>query len=198
MAIEGRVSNGIDRSPPGHMLQRRRVEDAHAGGDIQGIPAEVGADYLPGMSSVPCLKEKISRKIEGVGIDGRKQQGSRPEEAVFTTADSFRRDILYLSCPFIVAGDLPSVNDIGIQWICGDIPVFFHADGMPFPEGDLPVIAPGGDADGAALLLTAIYIIGEGVVGADMIELGGGLIVPGGKDLSPVAGDEGALVAGDQ
>src|SRR5450755_2167343 len=69
---------------------------------------------------------------------------------------------------------------------------------MPFAEGDLAVVAATGNADRAALLLPSAEAVGEGVVGADVINLRGGLVVPGTPGLPAIHGDDCALVAGDQ
>src|SRR5450755_343949 len=69
---------------------------------------------------------------------------------------------------------------------------------MPFAEGDLAVVAAAGNADRAALLLSGAKAIGEGVVGGDVINLRGGLVVPGTPGLATVHCDDCALVAGDQ
>ncbi len=93
---------------------------------------------------------------------------------------------MYLAGAFVIAGNFTAVNDIGIERIGSDIPVFLDADGMPFAEGDGAVIAAGGDAYGTTFLLTAINVVGKGIIGADVIKLGGGLVVPGREGLPSI------------
>ena len=69
---------------------------------------------------------------------------------------------------------------------------------MPLAERDLAVVAAARDAHGAALLLASVDVIGELVVGGDVVELGRGLVVPGAPGGAAVDGDDGALVAREQ
>src|SRR6185312_5232068 len=131
-------------------------------------------------------------------IGRRKKHGCRPKEPVFTAADNFGRNILNLSCSFVIPRDLSSVNNVGVQRIGCDIAIFFYTYGMPFTEGDLAVIAPGSDSDRTALLLSSIDVIWKGIVRAHVIKLSRGLIVPGRKGLSTVDRDDGALVTGNK
>jgi len=66
-----------------------------------------------------------------------------------------------------------------MEGIGGDEPVFVGAHRVPLSEGDLTVVAATDDADRPALLLAAVNVVGEFVVGADVVELGRGLVVPG-------------------
>src|SRR5690242_3999785 len=78
------------------------------------------------------------------------------------------------------------------------IPVLLGADGMPIAEVDLAVVAAARDAGRSALLLAAIDSVREGVVGADVIELRGGLIVPRAPGLAAVDRDHRPLIAGEE
>src|SRR6202167_2631842 len=89
----------------------------------------------------------------------------------------------------------PAVNNVRIEGIGCDVSVFDHADGMPVAEVDGAVVATTGDADRTALLLAAADAIGECRSDRDVINLRGGLVVPGAPGGSAVDGDESALVA---
>src|SRR2546422_9698447 len=94
--------------------------------------------------------------------------------------------------------ELPAVDDVGIERIGNGVSILFHADGPPFAERDVPLIPAALDAGRAALLLPAADAIGKGVVGADVIELRGRLVVPGAPRLAAVHRDDGPLVGGDE
>src|SRR5439155_9684114 len=98
----------------------------------------------------------------------------------------------------IVAGDLAAVDPAGMERVGGDVGVFVGPDGVPVAVGDLAVVAPADNAGGAALLLGAINVIGELVIGDHMVKLGGGLVVPGAPGLPAVDADDRSLVPGEK
>src|ERR1022692_4552839 len=79
-----------------------------------------------------------------------------------------------------------------------DVVVFLGAHGMPFAEGDLAIVAAAGDGGGSALLLPAVDPVGRLVIGDDVIELRGGLVVPTAPGSAVVDGDGGALIGGEE
>src|SRR5579871_3920991 len=87
-----------------------------------------------------------------------------------------------------------AINKIGIQGIGRDVPVFDHADWMPFADGDCAVVSTGGRTYGTALLLTCANGIGKKVVGDDVVKLRGGLVVPRTPGRAAVDGDNRALI----
>src|SRR5262249_54941301 len=89
-------------------------------------------------------------------------------------------------------------DDVGVQGVGGDVAVLLHRHRVPVAEGDRPVVAPARDAHRPALLLASAHAVRERVVGADVVELGGRLVVPGAPARSAVDGDDDALVGGDQ
>ncbi len=91
-----------------------------------------------------------------------------------------------------------AVDDVGIERIGRDVVVLFGADGVPIAEGDGAIVAAAGDGDGAALLLSAVDPIGRLVIGDDVIELRGGLVVPTAPGAAVVDGDGGALIGGEE
>ena len=135
-----------------------------------------------------CWREKHVR------IDVGKDQRHRCAEAYVAPAG--RQHVLHLAGGAIQARHAlrPAINDVGIQRIGRNITVFLGADRMPVAEGDLAVVAAAGDAGRAALLLAAVNPVGKLVVGADVIELRGRLVVPGAPGLAAVHADGGALI----
>jgi len=91
-------------------------------------------------------------------------------------------------------GDFAAVDQIGMQGIGRDVAVFFDADGGPIAKGDFAEVAAAGGADGAAFLLASVDPVGKLVVGDDVIELRGGLVVPGAPGLAAVDADGCALI----
>ena len=91
-----------------------------------------------------------------------------------------------------------AVNDVSVERIGCDVAVFDHAHGMPLAIGDGAVVAAAGDADGTALLLASANAIGESVADGYVINLRGGLVVPGTPAGSAVDGDDRTLVADDE
>ena len=139
----------------------------------------------------------LPAEIQHVRIDRRKNHRHGAHEAIFAAAAS-GAGAMFCTSPvdLIEARHLAAVNDVGIERIGRDVAVFFDAHRLPVAEGDLAVIAAAGDADRAALLLAAVDPIGKPIVGDDVIELRGGLVVPGAPRLAAVDGDGRALVAG--
>src|SRR5713101_6099480 len=84
-----------------------------------------------------------------------------------------------------------------MQRIGRDIAVFFDADGGPVAKSDFAKVAAAGGADRAAFLLASVDPVGQLVVGDDVIELRGGLVVPGTPGLAAIHADGRALVHGD-
>src|SRR6516225_6421086 len=143
------------------------------------------------------LEQDISREIENVRIDGREDHWGGAEKPVLTRLCGWR-NVLHSARGSIVATNLAAINVIRIEWINGDVAIFLSADGMKLTERDLAVVAATGNSCRAALLLATVNPIRELVVGADVVELGGWLIVPGAPGFPTVDGDNSSLVAGQK
>src|SRR5205085_9157410 len=113
-------------------------------------------------------------------------------------AQGFGRDVLGLPGRAIIAARLAAINDIRVERVGRDVAVFFDAYGVPFAEGDLPVVAARGDPCRAALLLPAVDPVGELVVCDDVIKLRRRLVVPAAPGAPAVDRDDRALIAGEQ
>ena len=103
----------------------------------------------------------------------------------------------------IVAGDdgrvRAGIDDVGIARIGRDVAALAAAHFVPVLAGDDAVVGPAGDGDGGVVLLRAVDAVGPLVVGGDVIELRGGLVVLLGPGLAAVDGDgDAAVVAVDQ
>ena len=134
-------------------------------------------------------------------IDGREHRGLGAVGAVFETAKRDGSDVLHLAGGPVKLRDLASaaaVNNVRVERIGCDVAVFDHAHGMPLAIGDGAVVAATGDADGTAFLLAAANAIGESVADRYVINLRGGLVVPGTPTGAAVDGDDRTLVADDE
>src|SRR5204863_4672394 len=67
----------------------------------------------------------------------------------------------------------------------------------PVAIGDLPIVTAAGDGGSAAVLLSGVEIIRKGLVGSNVIELAGGLVVPGAPGASAVKTDRRTLINAD-
>jgi hypothetical protein len=98
----------------------------------------------------------------------------------------------------IEARQLAAVDDVRVERIGDNVAVFLGRDRMPVAKSDPAIIAAAGDADRAAFLLAAVQPIRKCVIGADVIKLGRGLIVPGAPTLPAIDRDDRALIATEQ
>src|SRR5205807_7937922 len=78
------------------------------------------------------------------------------------------------------------------------VAVLLHADRVPVAVRDLAIVAPAVHAGGAALLLAAAHAVRERVVGVDVVELRGRLVVPGAPRHAAVQRDDGPLIGADE
>ena len=98
----------------------------------------------------------------------------------------FRLDALRLTGFFVKSGNFPAVDQIRIQRIHRNVPVFLCTDRAPIPKRDLSVIASRGDHRRSAFLLPSIHVVWKLIVCAYVIKLCRRLIVPGRKRLPSV------------
>src|SRR5260370_28802082 len=75
-----------------------------------------------------------------------------------------------------------------------DVAVFFDADRRPVAKSDFAKVTAAGGTDRAAFLLGAIHPVRKLVVGNDVIELGGRLVVPGAPGLAAIHADGRPLI----
>src|SRR6185295_7224575 len=176
----------------------RSAIDTDAVGHFGLFAREVGADNLPTVSAARRFEQHVAGEIKNVRIDRREDHRRGAKEAILAASSGFGRNVLDLARAPIEARDLAAVNDVWVQRIRRDVSVFFDADRMPFAKGDLAVVASTGDSNRAALLLSAVHAIWKLIVGDDVIELRGWLVIPRAPRLSAVDGDDRALIARNQ
>jgi len=153
---------------------------------------------LPALAAVHRPEQHVATEVQDVRVERREQQGHRPDKAVSPRPHRLGGHVLDLACAPVEARDLAAVHDVGVQRIGGHVAVLLGTDGMPLADSDLAVGAAAQDAGRSALLLAAVYAVGKGVVGADMVELCRGLVVPRAPRLAAVDRDDGALIAREE
>ncbi len=129
-------------------------------------------------------------------VERRKDDWLGPYHAEVRSWDRDRHHVLPLRRAPVIARQFAAKDDVRIERIGHDVAILFGRHRMPIAKGDLAIVAAAGDANRAALLLSAAQAIGKGIVGVHVIELRRGLVVPGAPRLPAVDGNDGALVAG--
>src|SRR5229473_1347089 len=130
-------------------------------------------------------------------IHRRENQRRGAIEAILFGAQNHRRNVTRLAGVAVEHRNLATVNQIRMQRIGRDVTVFFDADRRPVAKSDFAKVAAAGGADRAALLLASIDPVRKLVVGDDVIELRGRLVVPGTPGLAAIHADGRALVHGE-
>ena len=134
-------------------------------------------------------------------VERREHRGLGAVGTIFRVTKRDRSDVLHLAGGPVKLRDFASaaaINNVRVKGIGGDVAIFDHANGMPVAGGEGAIVAAAGNADGAALLLAAADAIGESWSYRDVINLSGGLVVPGTPGGSVVDGDECALIADEK
>src|SRR5581483_2644548 len=175
-----------------------RGEFAQVGRNAGIGAGEIGADDLPVVAAVARLEQHVAAEIQRVRVGRRKQQGRGAVEIVFPRAQYDGRNILGLVGDAVIASRFAAINNVGIEWVGGDVAVFLGADRNPIAEGDFPVIAAAGGSHRAALLLSAINPVRKLIVGNDVVELRRGLVVPGAPGRATIDAERRALVAAEK
>ena len=110
-------------------------------------------------------------------------------------------DVLHLAVFRVPPRQAPpqsrSVDDVGILRVGDVVVALVGPDGVPIAESDRAVVAAACDRHRAVVLLSAVDPVRETVVGGEVVELAGRLVVPAAPGRSPVHGDDGALIRAD-
>ena len=111
-----------------------------------------------------------------------------------------RRHVLHLAGARIparnAAAEARAIDDVRIGRIRQVVVALVAADRMPVAERERAIVAAAGDADRAGILLARVDPVREAVVGGEVIELAGRLVVPVAPVAAAVDTDHGTLVAG--
>src|ERR1700722_1405556 len=153
------------------------------------------------MAAIGGFEKNVGGVIQSVFIDRRKNKRLRAFGAEFSGVLHDGRNFPDLPGDPIVSGDVGAsraINNIWIHGIRNGISVLDGADRMPIAKSNFAIVASAGNADGAAILLSATHAIRESVIGNDVINLRGGLVIPGTPGASPICTDQRALIADQQ
>ena len=191
--------DGVDDAALGRRGRGASFVDADVGRHVPRLAREIGTDGRPPThAAARRLPQAVRREVQRPRIDRRKQHRLRSDDAIGIARRRARPNLDHFAGPPVVARDLPAVDDVGIERIGRDVAVFLDADGVPLAERDPAVVAAALHARGSALLLPAAHAIGKRVVGADVVELRGRLVVPGAPRVAAVDRNDGALIRGER
>ena len=194
-AARGR--NGVD-----HAAARSHLQVQRGGGCVQrlrraGVFArEVGADDVPVLTAVGAAVELLVGEIQHLGVAHGEGERQGPGAAMVVGIGQGGIDVARLARAQVEAIDAAAVEDVRIGGIGRDV-VALAAGGNFAEVGEVDAVAvrgAAGYAGSAGILLRTVDEVRETVVGADVIELAGGLVVPGAPACAAVQGNDGALV----
>src|SRR5437764_14214791 len=100
-------------------------------------------------------------------IHRRKDHWLGAQHTKILRAKGLGHNVLGLVGAPVIARELASVDDIGIERVGSHVAILFCGHRMPLANRNLAIIAPAGDADRAALLLSAANPVWKRIVGAD-------------------------------
>src|SRR5437667_10402289 len=109
-----------------------------------------------------------------------------------------RKYVLRLTGPTIESRQFTADDDVWIERIGNDVTIFLRRHGSPIAKRDLAFVAAAFDSYRTAFLLAAVKPIRKRVVGADMIQLRGRLVIPRAPALAAVERDDRTLVLAQQ
>ena len=129
----------------------------------------------------------------GLGKDKRKSPGSTE----WPFAAELRRNVAEFTGDHIALGHIVTEEYFGVQGIGSGVTGFVaRADPGPIMHGNLGVAAARRNPHSTAVLLGAGGPVRKTIVGRDVVELRGRLVVPRAPSNCAVFGDDSALIAG--
>src|SRR5437762_8389162 len=127
-------------------------------------------------------------------IERRKDNRLGPQYSKIFWLHRHRKYILFLAGAAIESRQLTANDNVWIERIDNDVTIFLGRDRLPIAERDLALIAAAFNSDRAAFLLAAVKPIRKRVVRANVVQLGGRLVIPRAPTLASVHSDDRALV----
>src|SRR5215472_12714462 len=97
---------------------------AHTCRDVKSFAREVRADLLPASSAIDGLPQGVGSKVENVRINWRKDNRLRAQHTEFLRAKWLGQDVLRLAGAPVIARQLATVDDVRIERIGDNVPVF--------------------------------------------------------------------------
>ena len=189
-----RVDDPAPRALHGAVLRGHGVDRGrHAG----GLARQVRADLLPVPARVCCPEEELVAVVEGARV--RRREGERQGPLAAIVVAGVREggiDVLFLKRPPVEAPHAAAEDDVGIARVGRDVPVLAaHGDGPPVALAQVSVVGSRRRRGRSAVLLRAVDPVRKAIVGGDVVELRGRLVVPGAPGPASVHADHRALIA---
>src|SRR5262249_52290092 len=155
---------------------------------------EVRADLLPIDTTIGRLQDIIGSRVKCAWVLRRERDWSHTSGPILRTPHQYMDD---LSCKAIeaqhTAVPAADVDKIGIERIRCNERELESSGRLPITICDLAIVTPARNRRGTAILLRSVDIVRKLVVGGDVIELPGWLVVPGAPALAAVDTDNRAL-----
>src|SRR5712664_2054568 len=193
-----RRSDGVNNAAVLAFLRIARGENAEVRGSFIGFAREIGTDDLPTVSRVGRLEKHVGREIKRVRFERRKNHRQRARITILAAANRLRRNFGVLADVLLRAREPVAIKNVRIERVDGDVSVFKDAGQAPIAKCNFAVIAAALRGNGAAFLLRAVNPIRKAIVGGDVIELGGWLIVPTAPRRAAVHADDRALIGAER
>src|SRR5467141_3079378 len=175
-----------------------RGENAEVRGNFVGFAREIRTDDLPTVSRVGSFEKHVGREVERVRFERRKHHRQRARIAILAAANRLRRNLRVLADILLRSRKPVAIKNVRVERIDGDISVFKNTRQAPIAKCNFAVVAAALRRDGAAFLLGAVNPIGKAIIGGDVIELGGWLIVPTAPRRAAVHADDRALIGAER
>src|SRR5260370_33086707 len=169
-------------------------ENSKVRGRLQCFGRQVWTDNLPTVYGIRGFEEHVSRKVERVRFERRKNHWQRARIAILAAANRLRRNLRVFANVLLRAREPVAIKNVWIERVDGDIVVFENSDEMPIAKSSFAIIAAAQCCRGAAFLLGAVNPIWKTIVGRDVIELRRWLVIPTAPRLAAVHADDRALI----
>src|SRR5882724_9432305 len=155
---------------------------------------QIRANLFPVIATIACLPKRVSGEEEQMRIERRKDNRLGPQHPEVFCLHRPRKYILCLTGAAIESRQLTTNDNVWIQRIGNHVTVLLGGNGFPVAERDLAFIAAAFDSDRTAFLLSAVKSVRKSVVGANMIQLRGRLVIPRAPTLTAVHSDDRTLI----
>ena len=197
---QARRRKRIDYAAPRGLLLRLIGIGGDAGGQRVSLARKIGADGFPRVAAIGATNHHLHSHVHHVGIDFGEDQRHSAQTAERYPGGRPHGQVLDCAGDAVEAAHgtaSAAVNEIGVERVGRDIRVLFATHRMPFAEGDLAIVAAARHAHRSALLLAAIDVVGDAIVGDHVVELRGRLVIPGAPRAAVVHAERRALVGGE-
>src|SRR5579872_6017924 len=94
-----------------------------------GLARKVGADLLPGLPAVARLPQSVRGEVQGVFVNGREHDWRGAEYAKVGRAQRLGNDVPGLAGTAVVARQLATIDDVGIERVRRGVSVFLAPTG---------------------------------------------------------------------